>query len=90
MTWMDIPISVMLSLDRLRPNRVWLVSGVGPHMSCDHVASASSVRTLRTLVGLFAGVSPLVRRQVIRSREHLTTDAARVRFDARVESHVSS
>lgn len=68
---------------------VRFVSGVSPHVSRDHVPATGCVRALGALVGLFAGVGALVSGQMVRSGEYLTANPARVRFDPRVESHVS-
>jgi len=52
-----------------------IVSRVGPHVPGDHVPATGGIRALRTLVGLLAGVGPLVGGQVIRAREHLAADS---------------
>jgi len=62
---------------------------VSAQMSGDHVAPAGGVGALRAAVGLLAGVRPLVRAQVVRAREDLTASAARVRFEARMQAHVT-
>lgn len=66
-----------------------LVPCVSPHVSRDHVPPAGRVRTLRALVRLLAGVSPLVRAQVVGPAENLPADATRVGLDSCVEPHVS-
>ena len=40
-------------------------------LPCDHVSSASGVRTRRALVRLFSSVCSLVSGEVVASREHL-------------------
>lgn len=64
-------------------------SGVGPQVPGDHVSATGGVRALRTLVWFLACVRPLMSTQVIRPAEYLAANLARVRFDARVQSHVS-
>lgn len=66
-----------------------LVSRMRSHVPRDHVAAAGGVGALWTLVGLLAGVGALMSGEVIGAREDLPAHAARVRFDARVQSHVA-
>ena len=55
----------------------------------DHVSSAGGVGTARAFVRLFPGVGSLMRRQVVRSTEDLSTDSAGVGLDSCVKFHVS-
>ena len=58
-------------------------------LPCDHVPSAGRVGTAWAFVRLFPCVGSLMRRQVVRSTEDLSTDSAGVGFDSCVKSHVS-
>jgi hypothetical protein len=62
---------------------------VSPHVTGDHIASACSVRALRALVGLLARVCALVCGEMIGAREHLPAHPTGIRFDSRVQTHVS-
>jgi len=65
------------------------VARVCPHVSCYHVPPTGGVWALGTFVWLLTRVRPLVSRKMVRPREDLTTDAARVRLDARMKTHVT-
>lgn len=57
-------------------------------MPGDHVSTAGRVGALRAFVRLLAGVSTLVRAEVVGSAEHLPANSTRVRFNTGVQSHV--
>lgn len=65
------------------------VARVRAHMTRDHVPAARRVRTLWALVGLLAGVRPLMGGEMVRAGEDLATHFARVRLDTRVQTHVA-
>ena len=60
-----------------------------PEVTRNHITSACGVRTLRAPVGFLARVRPLVGAQVIRAGKDLAANAASVRLEAGMKSHVA-
>ena len=57
-------------------------------LPCDHVPSAGRVGTAWLFVRLLPGVGSLMRQQVVRPAEDLSTHSAGVGLDSFVKSHV--
>jgi len=64
------------------------VAAVGSHVPCDHVSSASRVRTRRALVRLFSSVCSLMGGKVVASREHLIAHSTGVGFESCVQTNM--